>query len=217
MATSKKESSIKNVTYFVTYILIVWGLYRLLFKLPEEIEEILIKPIVWLLPVYFLVKKEKGSLSSLGITTKKLFPAIYFALGLGAIFAIEGLIVNFVKYGGFNFGANIGDKLLLYSLVISFATAISEEVSFRGYVFNRLWGYFGNEWVANLTTSFLWGLVHLPVAIFVWNLTLPATLSYLLLTTIFGIGSAFIFARTGNVFSSILLHVLWEYPIILFR
>jgi len=44
-----------------------------------------------------------------------------------------------------------------------------------------------------------------------------ALAAYFLLTTLFGIGSAFVFARTRNVFSSILLHVLWEWPIILFR
>jgi membrane protease YdiL (CAAX protease family) len=46
---------------------------------------------------------------------------------------------------------------------------------------------------------------------------LQAALVYLLLTTLFGVGSAFIYARTKNVFSSIFLHVLWEWPIILFR
>jgi membrane protease YdiL (CAAX protease family) len=30
-------------------------------------------------------------------------------------------------------------------------------------------------------------------------------------------GSAFIFSRTKNIWGSILLHVLWAWPIILFR
>jgi membrane protease YdiL (CAAX protease family) len=52
---------------------------------------------------------------------------------------------------------------------------------------------------------------------FVWNLDFSAGVSYLFITAIFGFGSAFLFAKTGNVASSILLHVLWEWPIILFR
>ncbi|KKU04248.1 MAG: hypothetical protein UX88_C0002G0009 [Candidatus Woesebacteria bacterium GW2011_GWC2_47_16] len=213
----KKETALKNATALAAYLLIVWGFYRFLFKLPEEVEELVVKPVVWLLPVFYLLNKERASLASVGVTVKNLFPAVYFALGLGAFFVIEAIIINFVKHGGLDFGANIGEKALLTSLGLSFATAISEEISFRGYLFNRVWYALGNEWKANITTSLVWALVHIPVTVFVWKLEPSAALTYLLLTTLFGIGSAFVFARTRNVFSSIFLHVLWEWPIILFR
>jgi membrane protease YdiL (CAAX protease family) len=213
----KKETAIKHAIILAVYLLIVWGFYRLFFELPEEIEELIIKPIVWLLPVIYLVRKEGGNLFSVGITTKKLFPAIYFTLALGAVFAIEAIIINFVKHGGFEFTANIGEKALITSLGITFVTAFSEEVSFRGYLFNRVWSALDNEWLANIATSIVWALVHIPIAIFVWKLSLTSALIYLFLTTLFGIGSAFVFARTRNIFSSILLHMLWQWPIILFR
>lgn len=212
-----KETALKNSTILAAYLLIVWGFYRFLFKLPDEVEELVVKPLIWLLPVFYLLKKEKGTLESLGITLKNLFPAVYFALGLGAIFVIEAVIINFVKYKGLNFGANIGQGTLFTSLGLSFATAVSEEVSFRGYLFNRVWWALKNEWLANMATSLVWALIHVPVAFFVWKLSISAALIYLFLTTLFGIGSAFIFARTRNIFSSIFLHVLWEWPIILFR
>lgn len=208
---------LKNAISLAAFLLVAWGFYRLLFQFPEEIEELIIKPIVWLGATYYFVKKERAKASSLGITSKNLFPAIYLSLALGAVFVIEGLVVNFVKYGSFNFGANIGQKALFAALGLSFATAISEEITFRGYIFNRVWKTLDNEILANLSTSLLWALIHVPITIFVWKLSLGAALLYLLLTTIFGIGSAFVFARTKNVTSSILLHVLWEWPIILFR
>lgn len=213
----KKETALKNATILAAYLLIVWGFYRFLFKLPEEVEELVVKPVVWLLPVFYLLKKEKASLSSVGLTFRNLFPAVYFALGLGAFFVIEAIIINFVKHGGLDFSANIGEKALLTSLGLSFATALSEEISFRGYLFNRVWYSLGSEWIANIATSLVWALIHVPITVFVWKLEPSAALTYLLLTTLFGIGSAFVFARTRNVFSSILLHVLWEWPIILFR
>jgi len=213
----KKEIAIRHSTILATYLLIVWGFYRFLFKLPEEIEELLIKPVIWLGPVFFLVKKEKLGLSSLGITTKNLFPAIYLALILGIIFAVEGMIINFVKYGGVSFAANIGNTPLLIALGFSFATAISEEITFRGYLFNRVLHALGSEFQAIVITSIIWALIHVPIAVFWWKLSPAATLGYLVLTTVFGIGSSFVFAKTKNVSSSILLHVLWEWPIILFR
>ena len=213
----KKETAIKHSTIVAAYLLIVWGFYRFLFMLPEELEEIVIKPLIWLIPVYYLVKKEKLDLASLGITTDNLFKAIYFALGLGAVFALEAVLINFVKYGGFEFAANIGEKSLLAALGLSFITAISEEITFRGYLFNRVWSALGNELVANLVTSLAWGLIHVPVAFFVWKLSFSASLTFLVLTTLFGMGSSFVFARTRNIVSSILLHVLWSWPIVLFR
>ncbi len=215
--TLKNTQYIKHVTILAMYILVVWGFYRNLFKLPEEIEELVIKPLVWLIPVAFFVQSEKLGIASLGITLKKLFPAIYLAIGLGTIFAVEGLLINTLKHGGIDFSANIGATNLWAALGFSTVTAFSEEITFRGYIFNRLWLVLKNEWLANAITSVVWGAVHIPIAIFVWKLNLSGAIGYLILTTIFGIGSAFVFARTKNVFSSILLHVFWEWPIILFR
>lgn len=214
---SKKEVAIKNATILATYLLIVWGFYRFLFKLPEEVEELIIKPIFWLIPVFLLLKKEKKGLSSLGVTLKNLFPAIYVALALGVLFAIEGVIINYVKYSGIDFSANIGQRALLASLGLSFATAISEELTFRGYLFSRVWDALENEVLANIITSFVWGLIHIPIAVFWFQLQFSGIVGYLLLTTIFGIGSAYVYGRTKNIASSILLHVLWAWPIILFR
>jgi hypothetical protein len=76
----KKEIAVKHITVLAAYILIVWGFYRFLFKLPEEIEEIIVKPLLWLVPVFILLRKEKLGLTSIGITSKNLFPSYIFPL-----------------------------------------------------------------------------------------------------------------------------------------
>ena len=212
-----KTSLLKNATLLFTFLLIVWGFYRLIFQLPTWLEELVIKPAVWLIPVYFLVKREKANYQSIGITLKNLFPAVYLSLILGSVFAIEGVIVHFIKYGSLNFKANLGTEGMLLSLGLSLGTAISEEIAFRGYIFTRLWQVFQNEWLANLITSIGWTIIHIPITIFINKLSVIDAIIYLFLTFIFGIGSSFIFARTKNISSSILLHVLWEWPIMLFR
>ncbi len=213
-----KTLLIKNVTIYSVYLILIWSFYRFLFRFPDQIEELVIKPILWLGPIFFIfLKKEKAKITSLGFTLKNLFPAIYLSIGLGSIFVIEALAANFFKYGGFSFGANIGNLPVMTSLGLSFATAISEETSFRGYIFSRLFIATGNELSANIIQSVIWTLIHIPIAFFIWNYTLTAGVLYLILTFVFGIGSAFIFTRTKNIFGSIFLHVLWEWPIILFR
>ena len=208
----------KYAVILSVYLLIVWGFYRFIFELPEPVEELFIKPIVWLIPVFYFLRKERESVTSLGVTFKNIFPSVYYALGLGAFFVMEALVINFVKYGGrFNLGANIGELPFLTSLGLSFATAITEELVFRGYIFTRVWKFLKNELTANIVTSVFWALIHVPITIFVWKLDFSASILYLMLTAVFGMGSAFIFARTKNILSPILLHVLWQWPIILFR
>ncbi|OGM08053.1 hypothetical protein A2W13_02870 [Candidatus Woesebacteria bacterium RBG_16_36_11] len=212
-----KTETLKHATILSAYLLVIWGLYRFLFKLPDEIEEVIIKPILWLIPTFYLVRMEGLGISSLGITLKKIFPTIYLSIGLGILFLVEALLINYSKYGNFSFGANIGQKSFLISIALSFATAISEEITFRGYIFTRVWNALGSEWTANFLTTAVWTLIHIPVTFFILKLDMGSGVIYLFLTTIFGLGSTFIFARTKNITSSILLHVLWEWPIILFR
>lgn len=213
----KKEQILRTATIYASYILLVWGFYRLFFKLPDSTEELFVKPVLWLGPILYIVWKERSGISSLGFNLKNLFSTIYFVLGLGTVFVIEALVINYTKYGGLNFGANIGSLPILPAIGLSFATAFSEEVAFRGYLFNRVWMVTGREWLANISTNAVWVLIHVPVTFFVLKMNLMAAVTYLAITAIFGIGSAFIFGRTKNVVGSILLHVLWEWPIILFR
>lgn len=212
-----KTTAIKHSIALFAYLLVVWGFYRNLFEYPEQIEEMIIKPVLWLLPVFYLLNKEKLGLSSLGVTTRNLFPAIYLALILGVVFAVEGVVVNYVKYGQIDFSANVGSNLIFIALLISLSTAITEELAFRGFIFNRVWHATGREWVANFIVAVMWMLIHLPITIFRWNMGLGGIAGYLLLVGVFSVGSGFLFARTRNVTSSILLHVFWEWPIILFR
>lgn len=212
-----RQKALKYSTILFAYLLVVWGLYRFVFQLPEEVEELLVKPVVWLTPVLILLYKEKSGLKSIGLTLSNIFPAIYFALSLGAVFAIEGLVINYFKYGQISFNANLGENAFGYALGISLATAISEEIAFRGYIFNRVLFSLKNELYANLLTSFGWALVNAPIAVFAWKMSITATIVYVLLAFLYGVGASFVFARSKNVLSPILLHVFWEWPIILFR
>jgi membrane protease YdiL (CAAX protease family) len=216
-AKLNKTSIIKDVTIYAVYLIIVWAFFRFLFRFPDSVEELVIKPIIWLLPLVYFLYKEREGLASIGITLKNLFPAIYLSLGLGSVFVIEGLLTNYLKYGRFNFGANIGSVPLITSLGLSFATAFSEETAFRGYIFSRLSSVIRGDWAANIIQTILWTGIHVPIAFFIWHYTLPQGIIYLAITAVFGLGSAFIFSRTKNLFGSIFLHVLWEWPIILFR
>ncbi len=212
-----KVRALKDSISLFVFLFVVWGFYRLFFQLPQEVEELVLKPAIWLGATFFFFKRGHLKLENLGITTKNLFPAIYLSLALGSLFAIEAIVTNFVKYGHLNFQANLGTLGIFSSLGISFATAISEEITFRGYIFTRLSLVFKNEFTSNIITSVLWTVIHVPVMIFVWKYNFATSIVYIFLTFVFGLGSTYLYSRTRNISSSILLHVLWEWPIMLFR
>lgn len=69
-----KTVLVKHSTILAVYLLVVWGFYRFLFQLPEQVEELFIKPVVWIVPVLILINKEHSGLSSL----RSFFTWIYF-------------------------------------------------------------------------------------------------------------------------------------------
>jgi len=215
----KKIETLRLVFSYFSFLLLGWGLYRLLFRLPESIEETILKPIFWLGSLFWVIKyRDKKPFSSLGISTKGLFRSLYLGLGLGFLFAFEGVAVNWVKYGGLSFSPlDYSLKNLLGLFLISVITAISEELVFRGFIFNRLLEVWKKEWFTNLVVSFLFALVHLPVTIFVLRYDFGQVLTYAFIVFVYSLGSGFVFARTKTITASVLLHVFWSWPLILFR
>lgn len=215
-----QKLSVKHVFALFSFIFVVWSFYRYFPQiLPLWVEELVLKPLFWLVPTFWLVKKiEKQPFSSLGFNSQKLFPAIYWGIGLGLVFAFEGLLTNIFKYKGLNLiSFDYSPVKFLGLFLLSLVTAFSEEIVFRGYLFNRLWQIWNKEWLANIVSSFLFVVIHLPIGVFVLGYTPLIMLAYLLFVFIFGFGSAFVFGRTKNIIASILLHLFWYWPIVLFR
>lgn len=216
----REKLSSKHVFSLFSLIFVLWAIYRYFPEfLPTWVEELFLKPLVWLVPTFWIVKEiEKEKLSSLGFTKKNLARSCYWGIGLGIVFALEGLLTNIVKYRGLHLIAlDYTPLAFLGAVALSFVTAFSEETVFRGYIFTRLWRIWKSEWLANIVSAFLFTLIYLPVGIFVLSYRPLVMLAYLFFVFIYGFGSAFVFARTENIVSSILLHVFWSWPIILFR
>lgn len=208
----------KKVFGVFVFVFLVWGSYRYFFLLPDWLEELILKPIVFLLPVFWLIKKEKESFSSIGLSFQNLFKNIYYGLGLGTVFALIGILTNYLKYGGISFiSYDLTFGSLLRLMFLYLATAFSEETFFRGYIFTRLLKTGKKELPAGMISAFLFALIHLPVAIFVWHykpgaLCLHGSLSFLL-----GLGNAFLMAKTRTIVAPVITHTLWGVTLFLFR
>ncbi len=216
-STTYKHKGLATPLIYFIYLFIVWSLYRANFKFSDTTEELYIKPIVWFLPFFYIIPREKLKLSDLGITLKNLFPSVYISIALGVGFAFLGLIANITKYKGLEFNANIGSLFFGGAIVLSFITSLTEEIVFRGYLLSDMVRKLKNEYSSIILTTVLWTLIHMPIAYYQWSLSGIQFAVFLLLTFAYGFGASVLFLRTKNIAAPVILHVLWEWPIILFR
>ena len=218
MKKFKGLTELRRVFRVFAFVFLIWGCYRFLIKLPDEVEELFLKPLVFLGPIFWVLRREKRDLKSVGWSTDNFFRGMYLGIGLGMVFAAEGLLVNYIKYGGFNFMVfEGGGQWLLTSLVLALATAISEETVFRGFIMGRLLELWKDEISATLVSSILFVIIHWPVTFFVLKYNLYQMIVHGLLVFVFSFGSCFLYARTRTLVASVLTHVMWSFSIILFR
>lgn len=213
------------LTYLV--VLLAWAAYRYFYMLSEPIDELVAKPLVFVLPViWYAWQFEKGNWGKiwgdLGDRGNwgNIFKSLYLGLGLGMILGAEGLFFNFLKYGGFNFapvapvgslpsttlGAGFG---LLGFLGVSAATAVSEEILGRGFLYGQL-RYFLRGSRAVLLASLLFVLLHVPIVLFVLNLSGLTLGVYLFSVLVLSVANCLLFTYTGSLVAPILVHVFWN-------
>ena len=177
------------------------------------------KPLVFVAPVLWYVQKyEKKKLSTLGLSAKNLFPSIYLGLGFGFVFALEGFVANVIKYGEPLFRplpvvTEYGIPLLL---VLSIATAFSEELLCRGFIFTRIFESKKNLIYAASISAILFFLLHVPMLVTTAKLSGLILVIFILTDLILGFANAMLFFQTQSLIAPILVHVFWNMTVVMF-
>ena len=213
----------KRQVFLVWFLIfLAWAFYRAKFILPEALDELIIKPLIFVVPVLFIVWiKENKPLKNLGLVfrPKAFMVDLYIGVVLGILLAVEGLFANYLKYGRFSFGpiesvllaGGIGTFLLL-NLVTSF----SEEVFARGFLYNRLYKATREQFASAVVSSILFALIHLPIMFTRLHLTGNALLFYPLSIFTMGMVNSYLFSLRGSLVLPILVHTFWNMTISLY-
>ena len=208
--------AMKKVIHTWAVIFIVWSLYRFSFFFPEWLDELIVKPLVFLGPVVYLLKKEKKGLDSIGIKEENFFKDLYWGVFLGILFAIEGLLANYLKYGQFSFAPLLplqGAGILVY-IFLSLATAFSEEILGRGFLFTRILKDSKDTFKAAVYSSLLFACLHLAIAF--KNLSSLTLVIYLVSVFILSMANSIIFSVRKSLTLPILIHVFWSMTVALY-
>jgi membrane protease YdiL (CAAX protease family) len=201
------------------WILLAWGLYRYFIKLPEWTDEFFFKPLVFVAPVvWYVLVKEKQKLESLGLTGKKFMNSLYIGLGFGMMFALEGILANSIKNGTLTITpiAALAENGLIPLLIISLATAFSEEVLNRGFIFKRLYDNTKNIVYSIGLSSFMFVFLHVPILVTATHLTGSTLLLFVVTNLILGCINSLLFLSTGSLVAPILVHIFWNMTVALY-
>lgn len=200
------------------WILLTWSLYRYFLRLPEWFDEFIAKPMVFVMPVlWYIVNKEKRTLESIGITGKNFFNSVYIGLGFGMIFAIEGIAAHAIKYGKLDV-TPIGafQDYGFFLIIVSLATAISEEILSRGFVFSRIYEKTKNLPYSAFMGSVMFLLLHVPILVTSNHLTGMTLVLFFVTDFVLAFANSMLFATTGSLVAPILVHIFWNMTVALY-
>lgn len=213
-----------TVSFFAAQIfveLLVWLMVQINIPLKSANETILqavFTVIVYLLTILlvvglpYTVKKIQTTRSEIGLTSYPLWKDILITPAGFIVYLFISAILLYILSRlspGFNVDqkqdVGFSDVILQYQYILAFVSLvivvpIAEEVLFRGYLFGKLKKSVP-VWLAILVTSLVFGVFHLVNSgAFAWNLAIDTfTLSVIL---------CLLRVVTGNIWSSILLHML---------
>lgn len=211
--------SLEPVFQLWGWILLIWSLYRYFFKLPEAVDEFVAKPLVFVLPVlWYVFKKEKRDLTTLGLTTKNLFTSLYVGLGFGFLFALEGIAANAIKYGKIQINpiAAFEQYGMIILLALSVATAFSEELLNRGFLFGRILEKTKSLPYASLLSTVLFVLLHVPILVTSLKLSGMMLVLFFVTDFILGLANSLLYFNTKSLLAPILVHVFWNMTVALY-
>lgn len=180
---------VKRLWYYYIYLLLAWGSFRYFVRLPEVIDELWFKPLLWLVPLFWwnLAMKEKvvmfGKQKLLSLVLGVMVGVAYFLL---------------LKYGNwrtFELDVNI--------LGVAVATAVTEELVFSGFVVGYLEKIRSGKWINLLIVGLMTAVIRLPILLFVYRANLNEVIGVLLFVFASGVINAWIRVRTGDVTGSI--------------
>jgi len=213
------SENLVEATYRVWgWVVLCWALYRYFFQLPEWADEFIFKPLVFVLPVLWYVRtREKRPLSSIGLTTNNLFNSIYVGLGFGFVFALEGIAANALKYGKLQISPIAAfQEYGMGLIVLSAATAISEEILSRGFVFSRLYEGKKNLWYAAVMSTLMFVFLHIPILAFSLKLRGIALVLFFVTDFVLGFANSLLLFNTRSLIAPILVHIFWNMTVALY-
>lgn len=184
-------------------ILIIWSFYRAFFKteLPIWFDEIVMKPVIFVLPVLIFINKidKKNVISYLKLDKHK---KIYYLF-----FIVITLLLFFITKSPYTF---------FFFLTVSLMTAFSEEILSRGFVLAKIYEESKNRFFSILQSSLLSVFLHLPIILTNNAFNGVLLIKVLVLDFLLGVVTSVLYLEEKSLIPPIIIHTFYSLLLYLF-
>jgi len=151
--------AMKRLGFYYVYLLLIWGGFRYWVRLPEAIEELWFKPLIWLVPLFWWRLSLKGR--------PRLFNSKWLISGGGGVL-MGVLYFGLIRVLMSSFAQSYGE-VNLNMVGVALVTAIVEELTFSGFVLGLMDRFNKNKLINLVVVGLMVVGVHLPINIFVYG------------------------------------------------
>lgn len=195
-------------------ILIVWSVYRSYLKLPVWFDELVAKPLIFVLPVFYYITKvdKKPVLSSLliNLKPKKVLSDVLYSLLLAVMFIMAAALALYLRFKEIKLPPPPPSNQILLIVVLAIATGVTEEVLSRGFVLKRLFDESKNYFSSIFISSILFFMLHIPILFANAKLTGNLLLAFMATDMVLSIINGYLFLERKSLLPPILIHAFYN-------
>ena len=211
----RRQSTLQKALSVWGAILLIWSFYRLNLQLPLWFDELIAKPLVFILPIYLFTTKYEhlNFFQAVAFDVKKIKKEFFIGLGIGLLFIITILFTNVIKKG--LLFPMLPISLFLTEAFFALTTGISEEVLSRGFILKRLYEDSKNIFTASFFSSFLFFFLHVPMLFTNPKLTGPLILLFMTTDFLLSMICSVLFLSRKQVVAPIVVHACYNFALFL--
>ncbi|OGK52628.1 hypothetical protein A2966_02180 [Candidatus Roizmanbacteria bacterium RIFCSPLOWO2_01_FULL_41_22] len=221
MKQQKPASTIQKALNVWAISVFIWSIYRYYFKtsLPIWFDEFIAKPMVFLGPLsYYVTRYEKKNvLAAVDLKFKNIRADVILGLVIGLIFFSAAFFGYLTKYHSLTpLVSKLSISWILFYILISFASGISEEILSRGFVLKRLYEESKNVITSTTFASFLFFFLHVPILFSNPKFTGVILIQVMMTDIVLSFAVSFLYLQRRSVALPILIHAFYNLSIYLF-
>lgn len=184
----------KTVAYLL-YLVVVWTVFRMNSIFPDVIEELWFKPVLWLVPLFWLNASGVERINFFGEKKR----GVIWGIALGLVYSL--FLVYFLRIKQVSLNWN--------GVGIGLVTAVTENMVFAGYVLPRYLEVF-SEKRAIVLTGLIYMAVHLPIVILVIKPDPVSVIGLSMLSLSVGIINGYVRVRSKSTLAPIIGSWCWN-------
>ena len=198
----------------VSIVFLIWVCYRAFVQLPEWVDEIFAKAVVFGIPTILYARNHVRSGShQIGLEKIRFWPGLYIGLMVGGLYGFVGVLRSILHADEIMPVMLFSSSIFWRTFFLAIMTAWWESLFFFGYVLNALIDKVKYEIPAVAIATGVFLLFHLPLRLIIGG---PGLLSALFLLTLFAIGQSILYLRTRSLYSIAISHAIWGMVLLLY-